>query len=102
MMVSIEQHVDYIVGILGHMRDGALDTIEAQRSAEDGWVEHVNEVAHKTLYPKAASWYMGANVPGKPRLFMPYIGGVGNYRERCDAVARAGYEGFELSRAGGE
>ncbi len=57
----------------------------------------MNEVANKTLYPSAASWYMGANIPGKPRVFMPYIGGVGAYRQKCDEVAAEGYEGFELS-----
>jgi hypothetical protein len=58
---------------------------------------HVNEVGHMTLYPRAASWYMGANVPGKPRIFMPYVGGVGAYRQKCDAVAANGDEGFTLS-----
>jgi cyclohexanone monooxygenase len=60
-------------------------------------VTHVNEVGHMTLYPRAASWYMGANVPGKPRIFMPYVGGVGTYRQKCDEVAAKGYEGFALS-----
>ena len=66
--------------------------------AEDEWVAHVNEVAHNTLYPQANSWYMGANVPGKPRIFMPYIGGVHVYRRICDAVVAKGYEGFALTR----
>ena len=60
---------------------------------------HVNEVAHQTLYPKAASWYMGANIPGKPRVFLPYIGGVGAYRQKCDEVAANGYEGFVVAPA---
>lgn len=97
MMVSIEQHVDYISDIIDHMRDASLTTIEPEVSAEDEWVAHVNEVAHKTLYPNAASWYMGANIPGKPRLFMPYIGGVGSYRTRCENVAAHGYEGFRFA-----
>jgi cyclohexanone monooxygenase len=59
----------------------------------------VNEVAAATLYPLADSWYMGANVPGKPRIFMPYVGGVHNYKKKCDEVARNGYQGFMLSRA---
>ena len=59
---------------------------------------HVNEVAYKTLYPKAASWYMGANIPGKPRIFLPYIGGVGTYRAKCDEVAADGYRGFDFDR----
>jgi cyclohexanone monooxygenase len=62
--------------------------------AQDGWVAHVNEGADRTLMPKAASWYMGANVPGKPRVFMPYVGGVGKYRETCDDVAADDYRGF--------
>ncbi len=97
MIVSIEQHVDWITDCLGHLTNRQLDCIEPSLSAENAWVEHVNEVAHKTLYPSAASWYMGANIPGKPRVFMPYIGGVGAYRQKCDAVAAAGYEGFALS-----
>ena len=99
MMVSIEQHVDWVVDSMRHLRSRDLDTIEATREAEDAWVEHVNEVAYQTLYPQANSWYMGANVPGKPRLFLPYIGGVGAYREKCDDVAANGYEGFHLQAA---
>jgi cyclohexanone monooxygenase len=97
MMVSIEQHVDWIADCLGHLTDRQLDCIEPSLAAENAWVDHVNEVAHKTLYPSAASWYMGANIPGKPRVFMPYIGGVGAYRQKCDEVAAKGYEGFALS-----
>ncbi len=97
MIVSIEQHVDWIAGCLSHLNMRQLDCIEATLPAEDGWVRHVNEVADTTLYPSAASWYMGANIPGKPRVFMPYIGGVGTYREKCDAVAANGYEGFALT-----
>ena len=78
------------------MREQGFTTIEATVAAEDGWVEHVNELAAATLMPRANSWYMGANVPGKPRVFMPYVGGVGVYREICDAVAAKGYDGFEL------
>ena len=97
MMVSIEQHVDWIADCLHHLTNRQLDCIEATPAAEDAWVDHVNEVAHTTLYPSAASWYMGANIPGKPRVFMPYIGGVGAYRLKCDDVAAKGYEGFELA-----
>ncbi len=75
-----------------------LHFIEPEQGAQDAWVDHVRDVADTTLYPKAASWYMGANIPGKPRLFMPYVGGVGAYRDKCDQVARGGYEGFALSR----
>jgi cyclohexanone monooxygenase len=96
MVVSIEQHVDFVTGVIEHLRAQGLRTIEATRQAQDDWVEHVNEIAGYTLYPKANSWYMGANVPGKPRVFMPYAGGVGAYRKRCDEVAAKGYEGFAL------
>ena len=64
---------------------------------EDQWVDHVNEVASATLFPKAGSWYMGANIPGKPRVFMPYAAGVDPYREVCDGVAAAGYQGFNFA-----
>lgn len=97
MIVSIEQHVDWIADGLVHMRKHGLATMEAGREAEEKWVAHVNEVAHGTLYPQANSWYMGANVPGKPRIFMPYIGGVGVYRRICDEVAAKGYEGFVMN-----
>jgi cyclohexanone monooxygenase len=96
MMVSIEQHVDWIVRCLADLRAQGAAGIEASAEAEDSWVAHVNEVAHKTLYPAANSWYMGANIPGKPRVFMPYIGGVGVYREICEKVAANGYEGFHV------
>jgi cyclohexanone monooxygenase len=97
MIVSIEQHVDWISDCLSYLGNRDLDCIEASLSAEDVWVRHVNEVADTTLYPSAASWYMGANIEGKPRVFMPYIGGVGAYRQKCDEVAANGYEGFELA-----
>ncbi|HYI83962.1 MAG TPA: NAD(P)/FAD-dependent oxidoreductase, partial [Acetobacteraceae bacterium] len=97
MIVSIEQHVDWIAGLLGHMRARGLTCVEATEAAQADWVRHGMEVAQKTLYPSAASWYMGANIPGKPRVFMPYIGGVGVYRETCDEIAAKGYEGFRLA-----
>ncbi|MGY3622910.1 flavin-containing monooxygenase [Bradyrhizobium sp. USDA 10063] len=99
MIVSIEQHVDWISDCLDYMRERELDTMEASREAEDKWVAHVNEVAHTTLYPQANSWYMGANIPGKPRIFMPYIGGVGAYRQICDEVAAKDYDGFAMTGA---
>jgi cyclohexanone monooxygenase len=99
MIVSIEQHVDWIADCLAHIRDHGFGTIEATKEAEDNWVAHVNEVAYTTLYPQANSWYMGANIPGKPRIFMPYIGGVGAYRQICNDVAAKGYEGFALAGA---
>jgi cyclohexanone monooxygenase len=101
MIVSIEQHVDWITDCVGYMRERDLATMEAEREAEDKWVAHVNEVAHGTLYPQANSWYMGANIPGKPRIFMPYIGGVGVYRQICNDVAAKGYEGFAMTAVAG-
>lgn len=97
MVVSIEQHVDFVVDAIAHLDEQGLRVIEPALAAQDAWVEHVNQIAGHTLYPKANSWYMGANVPGKPRVFMPYAGGVGEYRKRCDEVAAKGYEGFELT-----
>jgi cyclohexanone monooxygenase len=97
MIVSIEQHVDWITDCLAWMRGQGFETLEPTREAEDKWVAHVNEVAQQTLYPQANSWYMGANIPGKPRIFMPYIGGVGVYRRICDDIAAKGYEGFTMT-----
>ena len=97
MIVSIEQHVDWIADCVSYLRARGLTTIDATVAAEDAWVAHVNDVGHQTLYPRANSWYMGANVPGKPRVFLPYIGGVGTYRQICDTVAAKGYEGFTLT-----
>ncbi|MCD9623649.1 flavin-containing monooxygenase [Rhabdothermincola salaria] len=100
MMVSIEQHVEWISDCIAHLQTAGMATIEADPDAEDAWVEHVNELAGYTLYPEGNSWYLGANVPGKPRVFMPYLGGVAGYRQRCEAVASDGYVGFTLERAG--
>ena len=97
MVVSIEQHIDWISDCISHLNGRQLSAIEASLDAEDAWVDHVNEVASMTLHMQAASWYLGANIPGKPRVFMPYIGGVGLYREKCDDVVAKGYEGFVLS-----
>ena len=96
MMVSIEQHVDWIADCIAYLRACDLAAIEATIEAEDGWVAHVNDVGNTTLYPRADSWYVGANIPGKPRIFMPYVGGVGAYRKICDDIAAKGYEGFTL------
>jgi cyclohexanone monooxygenase len=96
MVRSIEQHVDWIADCLGHMRDKGHRTIEALAEHQQQWMAHVEEVAEGTLYPRANSWYTGANVPGKPRRFMPYLGGVGLYRAKCDDVVRDGYRGFVL------
>jgi len=99
MIVSIEQHVDWIADCLTYLGRHGHASIEATAEAQEAWVQHVNAVGHMTLYPLAKSWYMGANVPGKPRIFMPYIGGVGVYRQKCDEVAAKGYAGFVLGRA---
>ena len=96
MIRSIEQHVDWIGDCLIHLRNEGYATIDALPESQDEWMAHVQEVADGTLYPRANSWYTGANVPGKPRKFMPYLGGVGVYRAKCDEVARAGYAGFAL------
>ena len=96
MMVSIEQHVDWLSNCIEYLQERRIETIEATQDAEDRWGEHVQDVAHKTLYPQAGSWYMGMNIPGKPRVFMPYVGGVGHYRKVCDEVAAREYEGFVL------
>ncbi|MSP97008.1 MAG: NAD(P)/FAD-dependent oxidoreductase [Betaproteobacteria bacterium] len=98
MILSIEQHADWIADCLAHLRSRGLNRIEADTVAQDAWVEHVNEVANATLYPLANSWYMGANIPGKPRIFMPYVGGVPAYTRKVNEVVRKGYEGFALTR----
>ncbi len=99
MMVSIEQHVDWIADAMVHMREDGKASIEATKEAEDGWVNHNVEVGNATLYPLANSWYMGSNVPGKPRMLMPYIGGVGVYRQECDEIVADGYRGFVMRDA---
>jgi cation diffusion facilitator CzcD-associated flavoprotein CzcO/acetyl esterase/lipase len=101
MLVSIEQHVDWICDAIDHLRSRGLGVIDATPAAESGWVRHVNDAAALTLYPKAKSWYMGANVPGKPRVFLPYVGGVDVYRRICDEVVERGYLGFALGPADG-
>ncbi len=101
MMVSIEQHVDWIADALEHLRARGLDTIEPTELAETKWVEHSNEFAGLTLMPTANSWYMGVNVPGKPQVFLPYPGGVDRYRAACDDVVARGYLGFAFDGPGG-
>lgn len=96
MMVSLEQHVDWIAACIDYLGTHDLEYIEATLESEDQWVQHVNQTAGETLYPKANSWYMGANIPDKARVFLPYVGGVGNYRKICDRVTVNGYEGFAL------
>ncbi|RBM01962.1 cyclohexanone monooxygenase [Glutamicibacter soli] len=96
MLTSIEQHVEWITDHLAYLQAKGYETSEATTASEAGWVEHVRELADQTLFPTANSWYLGANVPGKPRVFMPYVGGVGTYRAHCEGVAAREYEGFAL------
>ena len=96
MVVSIEQHVDWITACIQHLEAGGFDSIEPTQQAVAGWVKHVNDFADITLMPQANSWYMGANVPGKPRVFLPYPGGCDRYRTVCNEVVAADYLGFEL------
>ncbi|WP_327331801.1 NAD(P)/FAD-dependent oxidoreductase [Streptomyces anulatus] len=97
MVVSIEQHVEWITDCVAHLRSNGLTEIDATPEAEAAWTAHVAELASGTLYPAADSWYLGANVPGKPRVFLAYVGGADRYREACAASARDGYTGFTLS-----
>ena len=99
MIMSIEQHVDLVIETLLSMRRKGLSVVEPELEAENKWVDHVQEVANKTLFPQANSWYMGANIPGKPRLFMPYIGGVGAYREICEEIVANNYRGFKFEKS---
>ncbi len=98
MILACEQHVDWIAGCVQYLRNRGFSRIEATDSAEGAWVQHNNEVADRTLYPLANSWYVGANIPGKPRVFMPYVGGVSAYKKKCDEIAARGYEGFCFDR----
>ena len=100
--VSIEQHVEWITECIAHMRRNKLATIEATPQAQDAWGTHVSEVVNGTLLPGTNSWYMGANVAGKARRFLPYLGpeGVGGYRRKCAEVAEKGYEGFVFASEG--
>ncbi len=97
MVVSIEQHADWIANCLAYLRERGLASIEATVNAENEWVQHVNAVANYTLFPLANSWYVGANIPGKPHVFMPHIGGFPVYVQKCNEVAANGYQGFALT-----
>ena len=97
MLVSIEQHVDWTVALLEHMRARELQQVEASAEAQAAWTAHVDDIAQSTLFPRGGSWYLGANVAGQERVFMPYAAGVGAYREHCDEVADDNYRGFEFT-----
>ena len=97
MILAIEQHVNWVADCVGFLRDHGLARIEPTLAAEDKWVDHVNEVAAPNLRSTCSSWYVGANVPGKPRVFMPYIGGFPTYVNKCNEVVARGYEGFAVA-----
>ena len=97
VVVNIEQHVDWVTHLIEHMEREQLVRVEADPDAEQEWFELVQEMANATLLPKANSWYIGANIPGKPRVYMVYVGGVGQFRRVCDEVAKKGYAGFSLN-----
>ena len=96
MMPSIEQHVEWVSDCIVALRNRGAGVIEAERAAQNDWVGHVNELADASLRSTCSSWYVGANIPGKPRVFMPYIGGYPAYAARCAEIAAAGYEGFAI------
>jgi cyclohexanone monooxygenase len=100
MVTSVEQHVEWIADCIAYMRAGNYVEIEASQEAQEKWVAEVNRVADRTIMPGSNSWYVGANVPGKPRVFMPYLGGAAHYNEVCGEVAKKGYEGCRLYREG--
>jgi cation diffusion facilitator CzcD-associated flavoprotein CzcO len=97
VVVAIEQHVEWIAEHLTHLRQRGLTRSEARDGAVRDWMDHVEKVASATLFPTANSWYLGANIPGKPRRFLPYIGGGGAFRRMCDEVAGDNYRGFDLA-----
>jgi len=97
MVHSIETHVDWVTALLRHVRGRAKTRVETDPVSEDRWVKHVNEVANRTLYPQGNSWYVGANIPGKPRVFMPYVAGIVAYRKIIEGVAEHNYNGFVLA-----
>ncbi|MCM3180460.1 flavin-containing monooxygenase [Cytobacillus horneckiae] len=97
--VSIEQHVEWIGDCIEYLRKKGVETIEANIDAEEAWSKHCKELADQSLYTKADSWYTGANIEGKPRSFLIYIGGVQAYRQKCDEIAVRGYDGFSLTPA---
>jgi cyclohexanone monooxygenase len=99
MIQAIEQHVDWLADCMAHMRDIGAATIEPKREDEDAWVEHVTDVSTVSLRSTCSSWYVGANIPGGPRVFMPYIGGFPVYVQKCNEVMSAGFDGFVLEGA---
>ena len=96
VIVAIEQHVDWIADCMAYLDAHGLATIEAAEPAEAAWIEHVNQAAARTVFLTCNSWYLGANIPGKTRMFMPLAGGFPAYAKKCAQVAADGYEGFVL------
>jgi cyclohexanone monooxygenase len=99
MIQAIEQHVDWLADCMAHMRDVGATAIEPALEDEDAWVEHVNEVSTVSLRSTCSSWYVGTNIPGRPRVFMPYIGGFPVYVQKCNEVMSGGFDGFVLEGA---
>jgi cyclohexanone monooxygenase len=97
MIVALEQHTDWIMALLDHMTASDLNRVEATGEVQASWMEHTRELAEATLMPRADSWYVGANIPGKKRVYMPYFGGFERYIKQCDEVVADGYRGFKLS-----
>ena len=98
MPPTIEQHVEWISDCISKMKAKGLNCVETSEAASEAWQKEVDRAANATLLPKVKhSWYLGANVPGKPKVFMPYAGGFAHYRTICDKVASEGYKGFEMS-----
>ena len=97
VLISIEQHVEWITDLVQHLYKNGLEVAEVETEAQDRWTQEVYDVAAPTLFMKGNSWYLGANVPGKPRVFALYLGGVGHYRDICDQAAADAYTGFTLS-----
>ena len=96
MVASIEQHVEWVADCINHVRQQPTGRIEATSQAQEEWTQHVADVAAFTVYPQADSWYMGTNVAGKPRRFLPYIAGLSTFRQVCDDVAANSYRGFTV------
>ncbi|MDT7579558.1 MAG: hypothetical protein QOK35_822, partial [Pseudonocardiales bacterium] len=96
MTTCLQQQTEWIAGMIRHVRDQGRSTVEPTREAEDAWVAHHEETSGATLIANTTSWYLGSNVPGKPRRVLSYCGGVGTYRQKCDEVAASGYPGFDI------
>jgi hypothetical protein len=96
MTTCLQQQTEWISACIAHAESRGAQVIEASQALQDEWVEHHDAIANATLVVKTHSWYMGSNVEGKPRRLLSYIGGVGQYKQKCDEVAAQGYPGFEM------